>query len=158
MIHTYTETGKEYNVTLTATNGHGSSTVTKNIRALMGARSIATTPINGITVDKRYRGQFLTYDATMLSSFLPAVPTTTLISRPPLQYGWQDITFVTADSTGIRLDSSNNLFHANVSRFYLTSNDTIATTTGSIPRIGNNWGVSYKINTTDYPSAGVIPD
>ncbi len=74
VIHTFTETGKEYNVTLTATNGHGSSTATKNIRSLMGAGSKATTPINGITVDTRFRGQFLTYNATMLPSFFPASP------------------------------------------------------------------------------------
>jgi PKD repeat protein len=152
VIHTFTETGKEYSVTLTATNGHGSSTATKNIRSLMGAGSKATTPINGITVDTRFRGQFLTYNATMLPSFMPAVPTTTLVSRPPPQYGWEAIGFVTADSIGIHKDPSYNTYYANVSRFYLTSTETIATTTGSIPRIGNNWGVSYQINTTDYPS------
>jgi PKD repeat protein len=151
--HRFTETGKEYNVTLTATNGHGSSSVTKNIRTLMGAHSAASTPITGIRVDTRYKGQFLTYNATMLPSFIPAVPTTTFTSFPPPQYGWQNITFVTADSTGISTDPSNTTFYANISRFYLTSNDTIATTTGSIPRIGNNWGVSYRINTTEYPSA-----
>jgi hypothetical protein len=118
----------------------------------MGARSIATIPINGIMVDTRFRGQFLSYDATVLPSFLPAVPTNTLISRTPPQYGWQNITFVTTDSTGIRKDPSDSTYYANISRFYLTSNDTIATTTGSIPRIGNNWGVSYQINTTNYPS------
>ena len=153
VIHTFTETGKEYSVTLTATNGHGSSTAIKNIRTLMGAESMATTPINGITVDTRFRGQFLTYNATLLPSFFPAAPTTTLISDPPPQYGWQNITFVTADSTGIRMDPSNNTYYANISRFFLTSNDTIATTTGSVPQIGNNWGVSYQINTTEYPSA-----
>jgi hypothetical protein len=59
---------------------------------------------------------------------------------------------VAADSIGISEDPSNNAYFANISRFYLMSNDTIATTTGSIPRIGNNWGVSFQINTTDYPS------
>jgi beta propeller repeat protein len=152
VTHLFTETGKEYNVTLTATNGHGSSLATKNIRTLMGAHSTATTPINGITVDTRYRGQFLTYNATMLPSFIPAVPTTTFTSYPPPQYGWQNITFVTADSTGTSTDPLNNVYSANISRFYLTSNETIATTTGSIPRIGNTWGVSYQINTTEYPS------
>ena len=68
-------------------------------------------------------------------------------------YGWQNITFVIADNEGISTDPSNTTFYANISRFSLTSNDTIATTTGSIPRIGNNWGVSYQINTTEYPSA-----
>ena len=150
--HMFTEIGKEYNVTLTATNGHGSSTATKNIRTLMGAHNIATIPINGITVDTRFRGQFLTYNATVLPSFIPAVPTTTLTSYPPPQFGWQNITFVTADSTGVSMDPSNNAYYANISRLYLTSNDTIATTTGSIPRIGNNWSVSYQINTTEYPS------
>jgi beta propeller repeat protein len=150
--HLFTETGKEYNVTLTATNGHGSSLATKNIRTLMGAHSTATTPINGITVDNRYRGQFLTYNATMLPSFIPAVPSTTLTTYPPPQYGWENITFVTADSRGISTDPSNTTYFANISRTYLTSNTTIAITTGSIPRIGNTWGVSYRINTTEYPS------
>ena len=59
---------------------------------------------------------------------------------------------MTADSTGISKSPSNDTYYANVTRFYLTSNDSIATTTGSIPRIGNNWGVSYQINTTEYPS------
>ncbi len=150
--HLFTETGKEYNVTLTASNGHGSSTATKNIRTLMGAQSAASTPIDGIRVDTRYKGQFLTYNATMLPSFIPAVPTTILTSFPPLQYGWQNITFVIADNEAISTDPSNTTFYANISRFSLTSNDTIATTTGSIPRIGNNWGVSYQMNTTVYPS------
>lgn len=150
--HTFTGTGKEYNVTLTATNGHGSSTAAKNIRTLMGSHGIATTPVNGITVDSRFKGQFLSYNATILPGFFPPVPTTILTSHPPQQYGWQNITFVTADSTGIHKDPSDNAYFGNISRFYLTSNDTIATTTGSIPRIGNNWGVSYQINTTEYPS------
>jgi len=151
--HIFTETGKEYNVTLTATNGHGSSLATKNIRTLMGAQSAASTPIDGIRVDTRYKGQFLTYNATMLPSFIPAVPTITLTSFPPLQYGWQNISFVITDNAGISTDPTNTTFYANISRFSLTSNDTIATTTGSIPRIGNNWGVSYQINTTEYPTA-----
>ncbi len=48
-MHTFSETGKEYNVSLTATNTHGASTATKIIRTLMGARSRAVTPVNGIT-------------------------------------------------------------------------------------------------------------
>jgi beta propeller repeat protein len=151
VIHMFTEIGKEYNVTLTAMNGHGSSTVIKNIRTLMGAHSSASTPIHGIIVDTRYNGQFLTYNATMLPSFIPAVPTSTLTTYPPPEYGWQNITFVTADSTGIHKDPSFDSYYANVSRLYLTSNETIATTTGSIPRLGNNWGVRYQINTTEYP-------
>jgi beta propeller repeat protein len=151
--HTFIGTGKEYNVTLTAANSHGSSTAAKIIRTLMGSQSIARIPISGIIVDKRFKGQFLTYDAALLPVFSPAVPTTTLVSRPPSQYGWQAVTFVTADNAGIQKDPVTSSFYTNVSRFYLQSGETIASTTGTIPRIGNNWGVSYLINTTEYPSA-----
>ena len=150
VLHTFTETGKEYRVTLTATNGHGSTTATKNIRTLMGAHSTATTPVNGISIDNRFGGQFLTYDIGLLPEF--SLSGSSLVSHPPPQYGWQNITFVTKGSTGISTDPTNNTHYANISRFYFMSDDTIATTTGSIPGIGNNWGVSYQINTTNYPS------
>jgi len=150
VLHTFTETGKEYSVVLTATNGHGSSTATQNIRTLMGAHTIATIPVNGISIDTRFCGQFLTYDIGLLPDF--SLSDSSLVSHPPPPFGWQNITFVTADGTGISTDPANSTHYANVSRFYLTSDDTIATTTGSIPGIGNNWGVTCQINTTEYPS------
>jgi beta propeller repeat protein len=152
----YSEIGKEYTVTLTATNGHGSSIATKSVRTLMGARTIATTPVNGITVDERFGGQFLTYNSSLLPVFLPHPPSRYLISHPPLAYGWQNITFLSSDLPGLQNDLSGNLYSSNLSRVYLTTNDTIATTTGSIPLIGNNWSVSYRINSTVYPSAGSL--
>ncbi len=69
----------------------------------------------------------------------------------PNSTGWQAVTFVTADNAGIHKDPVTSSFNTNVSRFYLQSGETIASTTGTIPRIGNNWGVSYLINTTEYP-------
>jgi len=149
VTHTFTETGKEYSVVLTATNGHGSSTATKNIRTLMGAHAIATIPVNGISIDNRFGGQFLTYDPNLLPDV--SLSGSSLVSHPPPQSGWQNITFVTADGTGISTDPVNGTYYANISRIYLTSNDTIATTTGSVPAIGNNWGVTFQINTTGYP-------
>jgi beta propeller repeat protein len=155
--HTYSDTGKEYMVTLTATNGHGSSIATKSIRTLMGAHTIATTPVNGITVDERFGGQFLTYNSSLLPVFSPHPPASYLISHPPLAYGWQNITFLSSDIPGLQNDSSGNLYTSNLSRVYLTTNDTIATTTSLIPPpIGNNWSVSYRINSTVYPSAGSL--
>ncbi|HIH28544.1 MAG TPA: PKD domain-containing protein, partial [Thermoplasmata archaeon] len=154
VVHTFTETGKEYSVTLTATNGHGSSTATKTIRTLMGAQSVAMTPINGITVDSRFRGQFLTYNASLLPLFSPNRPGSYLISHPPLSFGWQNITFLSTDVPGGFKNPSGSIYTTNLSRIYLRTSNTLATTNGSIPRIGNNWGVSYQVNTTIYPSAG----
>jgi beta propeller repeat protein len=155
--HTFSDTGKEYIVTLTATNGHGSSIATKSIRTLMGAHSLATTPVNGITVDERFGGQFLTYNSSILPVFSPHPPSRYLISHPPLAYGWQNITFLSSDIPGLQNDSTGNLYTSNLSRVYLTTNDTIATTTSPIsPPIGNNWGVSYRINSTVYPTAGSL--
>jgi beta propeller repeat protein len=151
-MHTFTETGKEYNVSLTATNAHGASIATKIIRTLMGARSRAVTPINGILVDRRFKGQFLTYDPSVLPLFSPDPPTMYLTVYPSPDYGWQNITFRSSDKSGVHLNPSENTYRTNLSRIYLTTTDTIATTTGTIPRLGNNWSVSYRINTTMYPT------
>jgi len=154
--HKFSGTGKEYIVTLTATNGHGSSIATKTIRTLMGTYRIAKTPVNGITVDKRFRGQFLTYNPVLLPVFSLNPPLRNLITHPPADYGWHDITFQSSDTQGIQKDPSGDIYTTNLSRVYFTTTETIATTTGSIPRIGNNWGVSYRINSTVYPSTGSL--
>jgi beta propeller repeat protein len=154
--HTFSDTGKEYIVTLTATNRHGGSIATKSIRTLMGAHSIATTPVNGITVDKRFGGQFLTYNASLLPVFSPNLPVRNLITHPPADYGWHDITFQSSDTPGFQKDPSGDIYTSNLSRIYFTTTDTIATTTKTIPRIGNNWSVSYRINSTVYPSTGSL--
>jgi beta propeller repeat protein len=151
-VHTFTETGKEYNVSLTATNAHGTSTATKIIRTLMGAASRAVTPINGIAVDSRYKRQFLTYDPSVLPLFSPDPPATFLTVYPPPDYGWQNITFLSSDKSGVHRNPSDNTYTANLSRIYLTTAGATATTTGTIPRLGNNWTVSYRVNTTVYPA------
>ncbi|MFY9799668.1 MAG: PKD domain-containing protein, partial [Methanoregula sp.] len=156
VVHTFSETSKEYQVTLTASNGNGNSTTTKSIRTLMGARSTAVTPIHGIMVDNRFREQFLTFNASLLPVFSPDPPTTYLTVNPSPDYGWQNITFLSSDISGIHRNPSDTTYTTNLSRIYLTTIDTIATTTGSIPRIGNNWGVSYRINSTVYPAAGSL--
>ena len=154
--HTFSDTGKGYTVTLTATNGHGYSGATKTVRTLMGSHSAATIPIHGITVDDRFGGQYLTYNASILPRFSPDPPAEYLISHPPGDYGWQNITFLSSDRPGFQRDISGNVYTANLSRIYLKTSDTLATTTGAIPLIGNNWGVSYQLNTTVYPSTGSL--
>ncbi|MCU0630960.1 MAG: PKD domain-containing protein [Methanoregulaceae archaeon] len=151
-IHTFPETGKEYHVSLTAANTHGDSTATQIIRTFMGSRSRSVTPVNGITVDRRFKGQFLTYDPAVLPLFSPDLPTTYLTVYPSPNYGWKSISFRSSDKSGVHLNPADNTFHTNLSRIYLTTSDSIATTTGTIPRLGNNWSVSYRINTTVYPT------
>jgi beta propeller repeat protein len=155
-VHTFSEIGREYKVYLTATNAHGASTATKTIRTLMGARSRAVTPIYGITVDLRFKGQFLTYDPSVLPLFSPDPPTNSLTVYPTPDHGWQNITFLSSDTSGVHRNPSDNTYTTNLSRIYLTSIDTIATTTGTIPRLGNNWSVSYRLNSTVYPTAGSL--
>ncbi len=103
-------------------------------------------------VDRRFKGQFLTYDPSVLPLFSPDPPTTYLTVYPSPDYGWQNITFLSSDKSGVHLNPSDNTYQTNLSRIYLTTTDTIATTTGTIPRLGNNWTVSYRINTTVYPT------
>jgi beta propeller repeat protein len=150
----FTNPATEYTVTLTVNNtnaGYATSTTSKTIRTFMGGQNTAYTPVDGIRVDNRYQGQFLTYDSSVLPLHSPAPPAPYLVVYPPAPWGWENITFIASDSTGVVPPGPNQTYFANVSRFYLKTNDVIATTSGTPPSIGNNWGTSYQLNTTRYP-------
>jgi beta propeller repeat protein len=151
--------GREYTVTLTVNNTNADSapsTLSKTVRTFMGAQGTARTPVDGIVFDNRFGGQFLTYDNSVLPSHSPSPPSTTLSVYPPAGYGWNTITFIASDNIGVRPASPNQTYFANVSRIYLKTDDIIATTSGTPPAIGSNWGTSYQINTTTYPQTSSL--
>jgi beta propeller repeat protein len=155
----FVQPNREYTVSLTVNNtdaGYATSSRSKTVRTLMGGQNTADTPVDGITVDSRFGGQFLTYDSIVLPAHSPAPPAPYLVVYPPPAYGWENITFIASDSIGVVPPSPNQTYFANVSRFFLKTNDIIATTSGTPPIIGNNWGTSYQLNTTRYPQATTL--
>ena len=155
----FVQPNREYTVSLTVNNtdaGYATSSRSITVRTLMGGQNTADTPVDGITVDSRFGGQFLTYDSMVLPAHSPAPPAPYLVVYPPPAYGWENITFIASDSIGVVPPSPNQTYFANVSRFFLKTNDIIATTSGTPPIIGNNWGTSYRVNTTRYPQATTL--
>ena len=153
--HTFMDIGRVYNVTLNATNSHGSSNTTMNIRTLMGAQGFAQTPIPGITIDGRFGGSFLMFNSSELPDFSPAVPSSRLDVFPPAVYGWQNISFISSDPTGIVKFPLNTTYSSNISRIILMTNDTIASTTG-MSTIGNKYSINYRLNTSSFPNPGSV--
>ncbi len=97
--HVYA-TGGTYSVRLNATNAFGTGTTLKTdyIHVLSGGHEVARTPIDGITIENRFGGQFLLYDTGILPDFSSSGPV--LVSHPPRVYGWQNVTFLTSDRPG----------------------------------------------------------
>jgi beta propeller repeat protein len=146
--------GREFSVTLTINNtraGSAPASVTKKVRTLMGGQDTATLPVDGIAVATLPGGGFLTFNSNAVPHYSPEPPAPYLAVYPPQDYGWDNITFMTADSIGIGPASPNSTYFGNVSRIYLKTRDVIATTVATPPEIGNNWGASYLINTTASP-------
>jgi len=152
--HVFSEPGMEYTVTLTVNNtnaDYASSAMVKTVRTLMGDSDSAGIPLQGITFDDRFGGQFLTYDSSVLPVHSPAPPAGYLVVNPPSLFGWDNITFIASDTVGVNPASPNQTYFANISRIYLKTNDVIATTSGTPPDIGNNWGTWYQVNTSTFP-------
>jgi beta propeller repeat protein len=150
---------RDFTVTLTVNNthaGYAPSVRTKTIRTFMGAEGRAVTPVEGIIVDSRYGGQFLTYDSSVLPAHAPAPPAPYLAVFPPAGSGWENITFIAPVPPGVGPSSPNQTYFANVSRFYLRTQDIRSITSGTPPLIGNNWGASYLVTTTRYPQASIV--
>jgi len=157
--HIYSIPGKDYTVSLTVNNtrgAFGTSTETKQVRTFMGGQDTATLPIDGITVDDRFGDKFLTFNSDLVPVYSPEPPAFPLTVHPPPEYGWDTIRFTGSDSIGISPSGTNVTYFGNSSRIFLTTRDVIATTSGSVPDIGTNWGANYLINTTAYPKTASL--
>ena len=122
----------------------------------MGAQDTARTPVSGIFFDSRFGGQYLTFDSPVLPDYSPAPPAASLAVYPPAEYGWENITFLASDGPAFSPGTLNGTYFANISRIYLKTRDTIATTSGMTPAIGSGWGAGYQVNTTIYPASSSL--
>jgi beta propeller repeat protein len=149
--HTY-DVGGTYNVRLNATNAIGTGTKFKTgyIHVLSGAHEIISTDINGITVDNRFLGQFLTYDSGLLPDF--SLSGSELVSHPPLGSGWQNVTFLTSDITGFF--SSGATLTGNLTGIIFHTKE--IRPDGFSQNLGSSPGVSYKAAMSSYPAHAAL--
>ncbi|MGB9177455.1 MAG: PKD domain-containing protein [Methanoregula sp.] len=99
--HVYTSGGR-YTVNLTATNSYGNGVRSRSgyINARNGLQEYAFTNITGISVSGSGSSQFLTLDKTVIPSYTLSADRKSLTFIPPAGYGWHNITFISADTTG----------------------------------------------------------
>lgn len=149
--HTYT-TGGTFTVHLQDSNEWGTSDAEITIYATTGADESASTDINGIIVDDRFGGQFLTYDGTILPGYL--LPETSILVSPSLTgYGWQKITFLSDDGIGFQ-DFGNDTVMGNLTGAILNSNDIFPA--GFSEETGSQSSINYSLDLTRYPTDGTI--
>ena len=146
--HPYSQPGT-YSVQLFVTNPYGTGNLTRNgyITVLPGVQALATTPINGIGVDNRYGGQYLTYNITLAGNPTLNPAHSILVSFPPGANGWQNVTFVASDAMGFS-DTGGN-YTGNISRVYIQTENIAAT--GFSSALGNPVFVSYLMDLPGYP-------
>ncbi|MGB8309312.1 MAG: PKD domain-containing protein, partial [Methanoregula sp.] len=146
--HQYSQPGT-YSVQLFVTNPYGTGNLTRNgyITVLPGVQALATTPINGIGVDNRYGGQYLTYNITLAGNPTLNPAHSILVSFPPGANGWQNVTFVASDAMGFS-DTGGN-YTGNISRVYIQTENIAAT--GFSSALGNPVFVSYLMDLPGYP-------
>jgi len=157
-LHTFTTAGGSYTVSLTVNNtfagmAPGNEIKTEYIRTFLGATGISTLPVEGIVIVPRYGGRFLLYNATLLPDMATPLPSI-LTTYHPDSAGWQNITFLSRDSSGFSDTFGNTTYMGNLSRVLFQTED--VTAAGTSPRIGTGWGVSYRVGTSGYPSAASL--
>jgi PKD repeat protein len=154
--HTYT-TGGTYSVRCNATNAFGTGTLTRGsyITATAGAHEIAFTNISGIGVQTLGLRRFLLYDHTLLPDYVIAPDGAAFNSYPPLEYGWQNITFFSNDGIGFVSDAAAST--GNVSSTNLTTRDILPA--GFSSATGSTIRMNYRITLDGYQEpASLITD
>jgi len=151
ITHAYS-TGGTYNVRLNATNAIGTGTKSKTgyIHVLSGPHEIISTDINGIAVDNRFGGQFLTYNSGLLPDF--QLSGSNLISHPPIVDGWQNVTLLTSDKTGFF--AGGGTITGNLTGIIFHTKD--IRPAGFSQNLGSSPGVSYKAALSSYPAHAVL--
>ncbi|PKL70513.1 MAG: hypothetical protein CVV30_03940 [Methanomicrobiales archaeon HGW-Methanomicrobiales-1] len=149
--HIFTD-GGTYTVVLNSSNTYGYSHAQTTIQALTGANVNADTMIDGITISTPFGSPFLTYDITKLIG--PVNSGTTLISTSPplLDHGWQNITFISNDGIGFKLDGT--LIMGNISSVILLIKEInpvgFSTSTGIMSSI------NYSVTLPSYPTGATL--
>jgi len=99
--HVYTN-GGTYTVKLTVANSYGNGVRSRPgyIAARNGLQGYSFTNITGISVSGSGSSQSLTFDKTLVPAYILSADRKILTVVPPAPYGWQNITFNSADTTG----------------------------------------------------------
>jgi beta propeller repeat protein len=137
-----------YSVNLTASNPYGNGTLTKTayISGKEGIRAGALTDIPGIVAAVAGAYSTLAFDTTAVTNFSVSGDQQTLVTRPAPAYGWQNITFFSADNFGF---SGLSPIEGNFSSVSLYSNDIIGSTfSGSLGSLSRS---SYHMVRASYP-------
>ena len=164
-VHTYTAAGT-YNISLTATNAHGTYTKTRtgyiSILNPNGVNKIANTTIAGLTITHCGAPQSVTVDAKILPSAL--IPNSSVLEiQPPSDRGFRNITLYALD--GIGFTRVNNTITGNITGVHLETEEFIPG--GFSNDVGSHASVHYAVDLSSYPCnarlttkiwEGAIPD
>jgi beta propeller repeat protein len=152
-VHTYTSAGT-YTVNLSATNSYGTTVASKAgyITVKNGARNIAFTNITGISVADIAGRQIFTYNKNLVPDYSLTSDKTTLVSRPPPEYGWQNITFVS--NTGTSFDDGAGNIIGSISPVILQTRDILPSSFP--PEIGSNLEMNYETEYLRYSSPAYL--
>jgi PKD repeat protein len=147
--HTYITAGV-YTVNLSATNSYGTGIASKAgyITVKNGTHSIAFTNISGVLISETSGRQILTYNKTLVPDYSLAGEMTVLVSRPPSEYGWQNITFVS--DPGTTFDNGTGNIAGSISAAILRTRD--IPPTSFPPEIGSNLKMNYEAEYSRYSS------
>jgi len=152
-VHTFTQPGSAYTVSLTVNNTLGGGITNTKIQkdfihTLIGSTKKSVTPVIGITTYPSYHKLFLEYNSSLLPSFKIITNNSHLISLPPEQYGWQTISFMSADSAGFA-ENANHTISGSFSDVLFHTGDLTAT------NLSYQIGMNYQFRDTTYPVQSV---
>jgi len=152
-VHIYSS-GGTYTVNLSASNTFGTGVKSKTgyITVKSGARSIAFTNISGVLVSGPSGRQNLTYDTSLVPDYSLSGDKTTLVSRPPGAYGWQNITFVSYP--GSLFDDRTMNISGPISTVILRTQDILPSSFP--PDIGSNLKINYEAEYNGYFSPAYL--
>ncbi|HNX17352.1 MAG TPA: PKD domain-containing protein [Methanoregula sp.] len=154
--HTYTSPGT-YTVSLTASNGYGSTTKTRSgyITALSGANEIADTSINGITIQNSGSRQYLIFDYATLSDWSFNPNTSALEFTPPSDRGFGNITIFTTDPGGFLVNPANSTILGNISSVRMDSKNIVPQ--GFSAATGGPFAsINYSVTLSAYPENALL--
>lgn len=147
-VHTYNQTGT-YTVSLTASNIHGSGTLTRSryIRVLNGVTRVANTSINGLIVSYDGSGQVITVNTSLLPA--SCIPDSSVLEiQPPAGSGLKNITVYAVNGT---IFSQQGVFISGRPAIVHLVSEEIAPPGGFSDPVGPNSSFNYSFSLDRYP-------